>query len=1058
MISKRNVIFHPLQNFENCRVETIEEDAVFMQENNNENLHKSNNNTKLLYMAFFLIIMLVLIIVLFERIYRKHEKVVISIYKPYTDIRSYYSYTLDNGLQAILISDPSCVNPGVALSVHAGSKQEGEIEGLAHLLEHVLFMGSEKYPIDGLFASRVSLANGLINAYTSYEVTVHYWNIKLKDDEKQFNEILDIWANCLKFPLFDKEKIMRKIEEINAEYVNTLTNPEYRLFYLEKLMMNPLSMKSKFIEGSLSSLGKQNIHINEELQKFFNMYYNPNEFNLVMTGNYSLNELKQKTENMFNFKENLQFFLQKTQEKPFISPNSEGFWRRKLAKYQRIEGKELMIAWILPEMIGKYKINPLGYWREILSSEHKEGLIFNLIDHGLIENLSVVYFEDNDMSFFAIHIDLSDKGFNKIDIILKYLMDYLKLIANEGITRERWEEIKIIRDLTYNYKKKNDEIYEIYEISDIARNMIYIQNEDIPNILKYNANLFQEYSYEEIHRVYQYIPLDEALIIVGNENYSNISNNSQFYEKNLAFFQDFSLRNFSELHSMYFDSSEWTSNEIEKLISTEMSSDLCLPSHNPYIPENLSMPCKNHRFCDDFEVNEDIFTNPVLIAKTENHEIWYKKQRNFNKFDPSATFHIKIRAVDTSHSTKDLFLKRLSAKWLKYNLNPLFEQLKNLGYVINFTYNEDLELKISGFVEKMDSITYDLAEIIKNCSKIQFIEEKSEIFSLLKNLTIKDINNEFIKDALQQASNHLTNILSKNRYEDHELGYMENLSIEEFFRYLQSFIHKNFIKGLIIGALDEDKAISIWLKFNSSIINNENPENLTKYQCLKIPESKTKFIQLNRKIEDVNSAIISYFDLGINDIEKIGKYLILAEYFNSKAINYLKTRSKLGFIMGISPWNTNGIMGFIIFVKGYTENIKIFDEIIECFLNDFALMLYDISDEEFALRKQSKIDDLLLISNFDDKQREYWKIIDGNLTNQWNIKEKIVNFIREVDKTIVIEYWKNIIEKREKIARLNIEVFASNLKSYYDENKEFKRYDDFGDEIYEEVEQKIYFI
>ena len=206
--------------------------------------------------------------------------------------------------------------------------------------------------------------------------------------------------------------------------------------------------------------------------------------------------MKQKAEKGFNSKENQKSFLKNYQETVFIPPNSDGFWKSKLGKYQKIDGNELMIAWFLPEMRDLYRISSLEYWNELVSSDHKEGLIFSLMSLGLIENLFVVNYEDKDSSFFAIHIVLSDSGFNKIDIILQYVANYLKLIADEGITQERWQEMKIIRDLEFNYKKPND---EIYAISDIARNMKYIPKDDISNILKFNTNMFLEYSFEAIH-------------------------------------------------------------------------------------------------------------------------------------------------------------------------------------------------------------------------------------------------------------------------------------------------------------------------------------------------------------------------------------------------------------------------------------------------------------------------------------------------------------------------------------------------------------------------------
>ncbi len=63
------------------------------------------------------------------------------------DARCYRGLLLENGLKVILVSDPTTDKAGAALDVHVGHLSDPwEIPGLAHFLEHMLFMGTEKYP------------------------------------------------------------------------------------------------------------------------------------------------------------------------------------------------------------------------------------------------------------------------------------------------------------------------------------------------------------------------------------------------------------------------------------------------------------------------------------------------------------------------------------------------------------------------------------------------------------------------------------------------------------------------------------------------------------------------------------------------------------------------------------------------------------------------------------------------------------------------------------------------------------------------------------------------
>ena len=55
--------------------------------------------------------------------------------------------TLENGLVLLAISDPQANYSSCSFRVESGSFQDPEeFPGMAHFLEHLLFMGSKKYP------------------------------------------------------------------------------------------------------------------------------------------------------------------------------------------------------------------------------------------------------------------------------------------------------------------------------------------------------------------------------------------------------------------------------------------------------------------------------------------------------------------------------------------------------------------------------------------------------------------------------------------------------------------------------------------------------------------------------------------------------------------------------------------------------------------------------------------------------------------------------------------------------------------------------------------------
>jgi len=110
--------------------------------------------------------------------------------------------TLDNGLTFyVRFNDSPGQRVELRLVVDAGSVVEAEDQsGVAHLLEHMMFNGTEKYPKNGLITVLESFGPQFapdINAYTSFDETVYELSVPT-DDPEIFVEAMDVlvqWAS-----------------------------------------------------------------------------------------------------------------------------------------------------------------------------------------------------------------------------------------------------------------------------------------------------------------------------------------------------------------------------------------------------------------------------------------------------------------------------------------------------------------------------------------------------------------------------------------------------------------------------------------------------------------------------------------------------------------------------------------------------------------------------------------------------------------------------------------------------------------------------------------------
>ena len=101
------------------------------------------------------------------------------------------------------------------MGVAAGSFMEpGNVGGLAHFCEHMIFMGSKKYPDENMFDAFVSRNSGSDNAYTDTEITVYEFDVL----PEKFREALDIWAQFFIDPLMKEDAVDREVTAVNSEF------------------------------------------------------------------------------------------------------------------------------------------------------------------------------------------------------------------------------------------------------------------------------------------------------------------------------------------------------------------------------------------------------------------------------------------------------------------------------------------------------------------------------------------------------------------------------------------------------------------------------------------------------------------------------------------------------------------------------------------------------------------------------------------------------------------------------------------------------------------------
>ncbi|KAJ2346468.1 metalloprotease, partial [Coemansia sp. RSA 2671] len=221
-------------------------------------------------------------------------------YKEYTglieksdnDQRQYRLIRLPNNLVALCVQDTEAKEAAASLSVNVGSNANpAEFQGLAHFLEHMLFLGTEKYPKEGEYDAYLASNSGRSNAYTSFTETNYYFSVF----NGALENALDRFAQFFISPLFNADCVNRELNAVDSEYKGNLQADWKRFYQFRARTSNPAHPFSGFSVGNTETLKgateKLGLDLREELIKFYQKYYPADIMRLTVVGNHSLDVL-----------------------------------------------------------------------------------------------------------------------------------------------------------------------------------------------------------------------------------------------------------------------------------------------------------------------------------------------------------------------------------------------------------------------------------------------------------------------------------------------------------------------------------------------------------------------------------------------------------------------------------------------------------------------------------------------------------------------------------------------------------------------------------------------
>ena len=215
--------------------------------------------------------------------------------------RTYDLFVLPNKLEVITISDPETAVASAAMDVDLGSMSDPkDLPGLAHFIEHMLFLGTEKYPNESGYQNYLSEHGGYSNASTSLENTNYHFNVT----SGHLKDVLDQFAAFFTCPLFTQSATDRELKAIESEHAKNVQSDVFRFFQFIKDVSNPDYPFSNFATGNMATLREQpaakGIDTRDKMIDHYRAHYSANLMKLVIYGKESNEVLRQWVEQMFS--------------------------------------------------------------------------------------------------------------------------------------------------------------------------------------------------------------------------------------------------------------------------------------------------------------------------------------------------------------------------------------------------------------------------------------------------------------------------------------------------------------------------------------------------------------------------------------------------------------------------------------------------------------------------------------------------------------------------------------------------------------------------------------
>jgi len=889
------------------------------------------------------------------------------------DAKQYKTLTLSNGLRVLVIHNEQTNKSAAALAVNVGHFSDPtDREGLAHFLEHMLFLGTKSYPDGSEYQKYISQHGGSNNAWTATEHTCFFFDIH----HQHFTYALDRFSQFFISPLLSQEFVEKERQNVDAEFKLKLKDDIRRLYDVHKETINQAHPFSKFSVGSIDTLAdRKESDLTTEIRDFFHHYYRANLMTLVLEGPQTLDELSQLAADKF------------TDIKAATSIQTPIDTPLYLAEHQQIKinikpvknDRQLIVSFAMPSIDQYYRHKPESILTYLLGHEG-EGSILSYLKKqrwalGLTAGSGV---NGSNFKDFNISISLTELGEHHINEIISSVFSYLNLMKKAPIEEFYYQEKQAIANLSFNYQEK------LKPLDSVCQLVINMQHY-APDDYIYGDYIMSGMQQQEINMLLGYLSANNMRVI-------HISSQNEFDKKSFWYQVPFMVENI--FHE-----------QIHRWENEALTANFSLPKMNPYIvKEPVIHPCKQ-------EVKQQKNT-PDLIEDIDGLSVWFKQDNTFKV--PKGYIYIGIDAPLTIKDSKHISMTRL---FVDLYSDAVIEQhydaeLAGIHYHL-FSHQGGMTLQISGVSTKQDKL---LEQLLSSLVTEHFIEEKFELF---KKQLINHWHNAQTSKSISQLFSILSSTMQPKSPTSNELANaLESTTFEEFIAFREHIFDGITVEALMHGNWLTNHATQFSDLLKLSFNHHYSSKHAVKVPVLDIEGQGD--IHLPLMLPEHDHAAVVYYPFVEKDLTTIAITMITSQVLSPLFFQEMRTEKQFGYLVGVGFIPINRYPGIAFYIQSPHIDADVLVTEINEFINKAQESLTLLSADDWQHIQQGLASQLQeKDSSLRIKSQRFWAAICNKETN-FDEKHKLIKVILSLTINDISRFFSQQLMVNNKTDRITL--------------------------------------